>query len=128
MSTTDSSKLPIDDMLKALGLGEEFREGLTKFMEEIQKSSPVLAGSIMALGTGCYLLMDDAKDLFKFDTPNHPSPLHHWQYGLAMLLGGTFGMGVGLLDYLKKNPPKVKLMPEGLEEQGVPVEELKAMT
>ena len=64
-----------------------------------------LLGSIGAFGLGATLLFDDAKDLGEFSTPEHPSPIHHWIWGLLLMTGGTTGIcafGVKLLERLKK--------------------------
>ncbi len=35
-------------------------------------------------GLGCVIFEDDEADYPKFSFEGHPSPLHHWQLGLAM--------------------------------------------
>ncbi len=35
-------------------------------------------------GLGCVIFEDDEADFPKFSFEGHPSPLHHWQLGLAM--------------------------------------------
>ena len=64
-----------------------------------------LLGSIGAFGLGVALLFDDAKDLGLFSTPDHPSPLHHWQISIPIMLGGLTGIcgfGARLLQRIKE--------------------------
>jgi len=51
-----------------------------------------LLGSIGAFGLGTALLFDDAKDLGEFSSEDHPSPLHHWIWGLLLMTGGLTGI------------------------------------
>lgn len=46
---------------------------------------PIDLGVIRSLGEA--LVEDDMHDFGKFSYPGHPSPLHHWQYGLIMIVG-----------------------------------------
>ena len=52
-----------------------------------------LASSVVGLA----LLVDDIKDFGLFSTPEHPSPLHHWQYGLILFIVGLGLIGAGTI-------------------------------
>ncbi len=56
-------------------------------------------GSIIA---GAWMLIDDAKDLGKFSTPDHPSPIHHWQWGILALIIGVGASGILALDLIRE--------------------------
>ena len=58
--------------------------------------------SAIGLGIGGVILEDDAKDIGKFSSPEHPSPLHHWQLGLGVTLASAIGMLMSTL-YLAGN-------------------------
>jgi len=79
----------------------EFNE----FMKKLGERSPVLAASGAALLAGVALLADDAKDFAKLDTPDHPSPFHHWMWGTLLIIGASAGLGAALLDLLCNMPP-----------------------
>lgn len=56
-------------------------------------------------GLGYIVFKDDEKDFIhperRFSFPGHPSPLHHWQLGLAMQAGAKLIRGLSeLLDLL----------------------------
>ena len=53
--------------------------------------------SIAAVSVGIFLMIDDAKDWAKFSTPEHPSPVHHWQHGLILFLLGCVGLSMSAL-------------------------------
>ena len=61
----------------------------------------MLAGVGLVLA-GVAMLVDDAKDLGKFSYPGHPSPLHHWQWGLLALILGLGAAGAGALLLLRQ--------------------------
>jgi len=94
-------------------MAEEFDE-FNEFLKKLTERSPALAASGAAFLAGIGLLLDDAHDFGKLDTPNHPSPLHHWIWGILLMLGGAAGLGASLLDLLSKTPP---LSPRVLEER-----------
>lgn len=48
--------------------------------------------SSLGLGIGGVILEDDAGDIGEFSTPEHPSPLHHWQLGLGIIIASTIGL------------------------------------
>lgn len=94
-------------------------------MKTLAEQGPALAGSATALLTGIVLLADDAHDFAKLDTPDHPSPLHHWIWGVLLLLGGAAGLGFALLNLLSSTPPETPetpKLPPSLIEQGAPIE------
>ena len=37
------------------------------------------------------MMLDDARDFGQFGKPGHPSPLHHWQLGLALFVASLLG-------------------------------------
>jgi len=55
----------------------------------------LLAGGLATAGLGVALVIDDVKDLGMFSTPKHPSPLHHWQYGIILFVVGISAAGIG---------------------------------
>ena len=57
---------------------------------------PYMACGLVIAGIGAFLLVDDAKDFGTFSTPEHPSPLHHWQLGLALFLAGLIIIAASL--------------------------------
>ena len=61
-----------------------------------------LLGGIAGFGLGSALLLDDAKDLGKFSTPDHPSPIHHWQIGLCLMIASLIGICASGLSLIKK--------------------------
>jgi len=40
---------------------------------------------------GQLILLDDIKDLGKYSFEGHPSPIHHWQWGLLLILASELG-------------------------------------
>ena len=52
-----------------------------------------LASSVVGLA----LVADDIRDFGLFSTPEHPSPLHHWQYGLILFIVGLGLIGAGAI-------------------------------
>ena len=60
-----------------------------------------------AKAAGVALLVDDLKDFGKFSTEDHPSPIHHWQWGLVLLITGLgllgTGMALGLARWREEN-------------------------
>jgi len=62
----------------------------------------LLAGGLGAFLAGVALLWDDLEDLGEFDTEDHPSPLHHWQYSLPLMAGGIAAMGAGLIHIMSR--------------------------
>jgi len=73
----------------------------------VAPSKASVAGSLLSL-IGDLLLVDDAHDLFKFKYfgrpfhKDHPSFLHHWQYGLIMSLIGEIMQAIGRVDSAMK--------------------------
>ena len=61
--------------------------------------------STLGLTIGSGLMLDDARDFGQFSKPGHPSPLHHWQLGLALFVASLLGF-----TYLA--PLLVKIMQE----------------
>ena len=68
--------------------------------EKVLNIVPLMA-SIGSIGVGTYLLIDDLKDFGFFSTKDHPSPLHHWQYGLILLLGGLISLPISILELIE---------------------------
>ena len=68
--------------------------------EKVLNVLPLMA-SIGSIGVGTYLLIDDLKDFGFFSTKDHPSPLHHWQYGLLLLLGGLLSLPISVLELIE---------------------------
>jgi len=68
--------------------------------EKVLNVLPLMA-SIGSIGVGTYLLIDDLKDFGFFSTKDHPSPLHHWQYGLVLLLGGLLSLPISVLELIE---------------------------
>lgn len=120
---------------------DELDEGLQKteappslidLLASIDPNLVGLAGSLTAFAAGAALLLDDATDLGKFDTPDHPSPFHHWIYGALLMVGGVAGMGVTTLNLLASNPDAVKHMRDQMQEahfirKAVPPEALEKL-
>jgi len=86
-----------------------------------------LAASLGAIALGAALALDDYADLGKVGDERDPPRPHHYQYGLALLLGGVAGTCASGLALLKKfaKPRKVKRPPRSLLE-GAPEELVKA--
>ena len=40
---------------------------------------------------GKFLVEDDIKDLGMYSFDGHPSPIHHWQWGVLLMLGSVIG-------------------------------------
>ena len=60
-------------------------------------------GGLASTVLGLALIWDDIKDFGLFSTPDHPSPLHHWQYGLILFLAGLTAMSVGVMGMLAEH-------------------------
>lgn len=58
-------------------------------------------GAGMLIG-GAILVLDDIDDLGFFSTPDHPSPLHHWIYGVLLIVFGAIILGIGLALLLRE--------------------------
>jgi hypothetical protein len=86
-----------------------------------------MLASLSTFLAGVLCLADDAKDLGKFNSPEHPSPLHHWQLAIPLMLLGAGGIGLSTLEIISRLPPPSRKPPAGLLEQGATVEELEAM-
>jgi len=52
--------------------------------DELERILLVATLSTMGFTIGGGLLIDDYKDFAQFSREDHPSPLHHWQLGLAI--------------------------------------------
>jgi len=55
---------------------------------------------------GKFLVEDDIKDLGMYSFDGHPSPIHHWQWGVLLMLGSVIGemalMVADIVDQLQK--------------------------
>jgi hypothetical protein len=112
-------------------------EALLKPFEGILKAigdkNPGLAGGIAGYIAGSMLMLDDAKDLGKFSTKDHPDPLHHWMWGALLMMGSMGTIFYSLADMISKLPPPPKdwssrsKMPIGLLEQGFPLEQVEKL-
>jgi hypothetical protein len=55
---------------------------------------------------GKFLVEDDIKDLGRYSFDGHPSPFHHWQWGVLLMLGSVIGemalMVADIVDQLQK--------------------------
>jgi hypothetical protein len=55
---------------------------------------------------GKFLVEDDIKDLGRYSFDGHPSPIHHWQWGVLLMLGSVIGemalMVADIVDQLQK--------------------------
>jgi len=55
---------------------------------------------------GKFLVEDDIKDLGRYSFDSHPSPIHHWQWGVLLMLGSVIGemalMVADIVDQLQK--------------------------
>jgi hypothetical protein len=55
---------------------------------------------------GKFLVEDDIKDLGRYSFDGHPSPIHHWQWGILLMLGSVIGemalMVADIVDQLQK--------------------------
>lgn len=58
---------------------------------ELERLLLVATLSTMGYAIGGGLVIDDYKDFAQFSREDHPSPLHHWQLGLAMWSLSLFG-------------------------------------
>ena len=55
---------------------------------------------------GKFLVEDDIKDLGRYSFDGHPSPIHHWQWGVLLMLGSVISemalMVADIVDQLQK--------------------------
>ena len=79
------------------------------FDDELERAFFIALLSTLGLTIGSGLMLDDAEDFGKFRKPGHPSPLHHWQLGLALFTASLLGFA-----YLA--PLLVKIMQERARE------------
>ncbi len=49
---------------------------------------------------GKYILLDDIDDLGKYSFEGHPSPIHHWQWGLLLMAVAEFADTLALVSSL----------------------------
>ena len=61
-----------------------------------------LISGIGMIAAGVWMILDDIKDFGKFSYPGHPSPIHHWQHGLVLLILGLIMCGLAALDLIMK--------------------------
>lgn len=85
-------------------------------IKAFSESSLTLAPSLAAFLGGAGLLLDDAHDFGKLDSPDHPSPLHHWMWGALLMIGGVAGLGVSLLELLAANPEAAEELRKKIQE------------
>ena len=95
---------------------EVVEDPAANLMKLIGEMSPSVGASLAAFFGGAGLLLDDAHDFAKFDTPDHPNPLHHWLWGVLLMLGGVAGLGVSILNLLASNPEAARQLRERIEE------------
>ena len=75
---------------------------------------------VLGLTVGAILLYDDYKDLSDTAREDHPSPLHHWQVGAALLAAGSGATAyfaarlLGLLPPAQQQPQQQQAQPAGL--------------
>jgi len=101
----------------------EPKQELDELLKALVKRSPALAGSAVALAAGIGLLVDDAHDFGKLgEEPDHPSPFHHWLWGVLLMLGGVAGLGFALLDLLGSTPPQtpIERLPPSIRKRALP--------
>ena len=79
------------------------------FDDDVERAFFIALLSTLGLTIGSGLMLDDAEDFGQFRKPGHPSPLHHWQLGLALFMASLFGFA-----YL--GPLLVKIMQERTRE------------
>jgi len=100
---------------------------IDELIERVRVENPALFASIAGFLAGCQLMLDDVKDYGQFSTPEHPSPFHHWIWGALLMLISTGGLGFAMLDIMSKLPPPSKRPPQGLIEQGIPLDFVRGM-
>jgi len=57
----------------------------------------LIGGGLVGSIVGLALIMDDIKDFGFFSTPEHPSPFHHWMWGLIIYLVSLGLIGAGAI-------------------------------
>lgn len=70
---------------------------------------------------GELLVIDDIKDLGAYSFEGHPSPIHHWQWGVLLMLGASIGEMISMLTDTIGNLQKEEYQEdnvEGVEEYG----------
>ena len=61
------------------------------FVDDLERAFFIALLSTLGLTIGSGLMLDDARDFGQFRKPGHPSPLHHWQLGLALFVASLLG-------------------------------------
>jgi len=88
---------------------EQYRDRLQEYLESmtpVETAGMVLVGfGIIGIVAGTLMALDDAHDIGKTVYPGHPSPLHHWMYGviIAVLSAICLAVGVALIIYERIN-------------------------
>jgi hypothetical protein len=82
--------------------------------DELAKAlSPVavpVGASLAAFITGTALLLDDARDFGKLGNERNPPLPHHYLYGLVLMFGGMFGIGLSLMSLIASDPKVVEAL------------------
>jgi len=88
---------------------EQYRDRLQEFLESmtpVETAGMVLVGfGIIGIVAGTLMALDDVHDIGRTAYPGHPSPLHHWMYGviIAVLSAICLAVGIALIIYERIN-------------------------
>lgn len=89
---------------------------IANLMKSIGEISPTLGPSLAAFFGGIALLLDDAHDFGKFGDERDPPMPHHWLWGCLLMMGGTIGLGMSMLNFLAANPEAAEGLRKKIEE------------
>ena len=76
---------------------QESHDPFSRVWDTIQEHLPLILGGAICLASGAILLFDDVKDFGDFATPEHPSPIHHWQWGVILIILGAVVLAIALI-------------------------------
>jgi len=109
-------------------LPDEADERFKKLIDALARNWPAFLGGISAIASGAWMMLDDAKDFGKFETPTHKSPVHHWWLGALVLAAGAAGVCFTLLHILSElpvpQPENLEKVRRIFEQHGKPVEQV----
>lgn len=79
---------------------EQYRDKIQEYLQEmtpLEAAGWVLAGfGIIGIIAGTLMALDDIHDFGKTSYPGHPSPLHHWMYGIIIIALSSVALAVGV--------------------------------
>lgn len=79
---------------------EQYRDKIQEYIQDmtpLEATGWVLVGfGIIGIIAGTLMALDDIHDLGKTVYPGHPSPLHHWMYGVIIIALSSVALAVGV--------------------------------